>query len=368
MRIAELKLKNFRNLRSLGFTASATFNLIYGPNGCGKTSILEALAYLSLGRSFRAVRYPHLITRGADNFFIEARIQPDEGPLPVNLAVGRERTGGSSIRINGAPVARLVDLATHLCVQIIHPEGSELVNGAAELRRGFLDWGVFYSSEQRRPDWSRYRRVLSQRNALLQHPQGAAQLAFWDDELCALAERITTARGEYLQRLRPFLEAQLELLLPEVKLEFSLSKGWDEGRELKAVLKANLEVDRAKGYTYYGCHRADLKIKNLSWKADETLSRGQLKLLVCALRLAQSELLLKERGISCVFLIDDLNAELDSRSRTVLFEQLRSGAHQVFITNIDPDLPQFLGAEVNLIEVTAAAQSAAGAPNEAVNV
>ena len=104
------------------------------------------------------------------------------------------------------------------------------------------------------------------------------------------------------------------------------------------MLDSNLEKDRILGYTFYGCHRADLKIKCNNFSASETLSRGQLKLLVCAMRLAQGSLLKQQIGKSCVYLIDDLSSELDPISREILLNDLKDCKSQVFLTIISKDI------------------------------
>lgn len=96
------------------------------------------------------------------------------------------------------------------------------------------------------------------------------------------------------------------------------------------MLNLNIEKDRVLGYTFYGCHRAELRIKCNNFSASETLSRGQLKLLVCAMRLSQGYLLKHQVGKNCIFLIDDLSSELDANSRMLLLNELKECDSQVF--------------------------------------
>ena len=104
------------------------------------------------------------------------------------------------------------------------------------------------------------------------------------------------------------------------------------------LLGLNFEKDRNLGYTFYGCHRADLKIKANQYPASETLSRGQSKLLVCAMRLSQGIVLSKQTHKNCIYLVDDINSELDQRSMDLLIEEILNSRHQLFITNITDDL------------------------------
>ncbi len=166
-----------------------------------------------------------------------------------------------------------------------------------------------------------------------------------------LSENISELRENYLESLLPILSEKLSLFLPDFSFEFSYSKGWEKGISLSSVLALNIEKDRNLGYTFYGCHRADLKIKTNNFPASELLSRGQLKLLVCAMRLAQGELLKQEANKRCIYLIDDISSELDERSRSILLQDLRKSDNQVFITNIAKDIKIQECEDAKLIDI-----------------
>ncbi len=341
MRILKLNVCNFRNLTYLELEPSATFNLVYGPNGSGKTSLLEAISFLALGRSFRGTRYPNLINRDKSVLTVSAGIESDRTGFTDTVGISRSRQRDShdlKLVINGRQSHRLLDLIDKLCVQAIHPQGTELITGGPELRRHYLDWGVYYHNPEYSSCWQQYRKILEQRNVLLKRAAPTPEIVVWDELLCSLAEIITAFREKYLSSLREILTEKCGRFLPNLKLDFSLHKGWENRMELRSLLHSNLEKDRALGYTFYGCHRAELKIKCNQSPAGETLSRGQLKLLVCAMRLSQGWLLQRQMSRSCVYLIDDLSSELDNHSRDLLLDDLYRYNNQVFITNISEDL------------------------------
>ena len=340
MIITRLYIQNFRNINLLNIRPASGFNIVYGINGSGKTSFLEALSYLSLGRSFRGASYHHLISATAQGFVLSCDVYDERREHLDTLGVSRTRSRSEDLQIsiNSCRGSRLIDLVDHICVQIVHPDGISLVLGSPELRRGFLDWGVFYSRPEFHSLWLKYRKVLSQRNYILRSGMNLDSLHVWDTLLAGLSEEITRLRAAYLEDLRSVLAEKISAFLPGFKLSFELAKGWDKNADLRSVLSLNLEKDRNLGYTYYGCHRADLKIRTSKASASDTLSRGQLKLLVCAMRLSQAFLLQQQTGRSCIFLIDDLNSELDSNSRNILLTELLKSSNQVFITNITKDI------------------------------
>lgn len=339
MHISKLLVQNFRNLDWFDFEPSPGINLIYGPNGSGKTSLLEAISYLSLGRSFRVSRFQNLIANGKSGFVLSARVVTEDNfENTLGIARNRSRDHDLQISVNKQRVARLTDVVDHICVQVIHPQGIELITGAPELRRQFLDWGVYYSNPGYKNIWSEYKRILAQRNALLKRHATVEEIVVWDDLLAKLSEQITDLRQKYLDEFVIKFREKIAEFLPDFDITCSLSRGWDNSANIRALLSLNLEKDRVLGYTFYGCHRADLKIKSSQMSASETLSRGQLKLLVCAMKLSQGTLLFQQTQRKCIYLIDDLASELDPNSRSVLLKDLSCFSNQVFITNIAGDI------------------------------
>lgn len=396
MYIKRLLINDFRNLEYVELTPCSGFNFICGPNGSGKTSIIEAIHYLSLARSFRTSSYQYLIRQGQPQFTLFAQVQADNAELDTTIGLLRPRNGEPVIKINSDPITRMVDLIDHIYVQIIHPQGVELITKSAEVRRAFIDWGVYYTDPEFKQLWLQYRKTLKQRNTLLrrdgpkkryQSPfsdftpqlnegisglQGEASLTLnaalasnlgfeqqnfgcdkhgfdqpnfgfdemgvWDEALARLSEQITQKRQAYLEQLQVILQDIVGQFLPDFHIKFELNQGWEKGQDLRVLLAQNLEKDRGLGYTLYGCHRADLKIKNNNISAGATLSRGQLKMLVYAMRLAQGMLLRQLTNRTCIYLIDDLNSELDDRAQRILLDTLVSCQHQVFISNIQQEL------------------------------
>lgn len=342
MKIKRLLIQNFRNISYIDFKPHSQFNIIYGNNGSGKTSVLEAISYLSLSRSFVCSNYRYLIKRESGGFNLFASINENgiNNVFDTSIGISRNTNSDTVININGEKSNSLIDLVNRICVQVIYPHGISLITEGPELRRNFLDWGVFYINQEFNRLWQDYKRTLKQRNALLKTYEGNdfSYIKLFDQNLENLSNKINLLREQYLVCLKEILDEILEIFLPKFNFNFSLSWGYEKDTSLASQLALNLEKDRILGYTFYGCHRADLKIKTNKLSAGSTLSRGQLKLLVCALRLAQGLLLRKMTDRSCIYLLDDLNSELDSNSQQILLSFLMKSDCQVFITNITKEL------------------------------
>jgi DNA replication and repair protein RecF len=180
---------------------------------------------------------------------------------------------------------------------------------------------------------------LKQRNALLRQHQAKndAEFDYWEQELVQQTTLITQYRRIYLDLFFPILEELLATLLPIEGLTINFAAGWDQDKDFLAVLKQARVRDGQIGYTQHGAHRADLKFRLASKDADEILSRGQQKLLSVALRLAQGIALFRFNHKQCIYLIDDLPAELDAERMAKVVNLLAAQQSQVFITAIASD-------------------------------
>lgn len=333
MALLNLQLKDFRNIRHARLVPAPGINLLVGPNGSGKTSILEAIHYLGFGRSFRTHLTGRVILQGEQSFTLFARVAREPESLPVGLS--KTRGGGTRLKVGGRIADRLADLAHILPIQLIHPEGYNLLTGGPKLRRAYLDWGLFYSHREFFAAWGRFRRLLKQRNALLRQQRPWRELSYWDTQLVAAGEQLTGFRQQYAEAISPVIRDIATDFLPEFDFTFDFFRGWDRQSELARVLEQGYERDLSLGYTQSGPHKAEIRIKARGMPVQDLLSRGQLKLLVCAMRLAQGLYLKQQSGQDCIFLIDDFASELDEQKRSLLAERLNQLGAQVFISAID---------------------------------
>ena len=255
------------------------------------------------------------------------------------MGVSRDRQSELRIRIDGQNARSAAQLAQLLPLQLISPDSFRLLEGAPKMRRQFLDWGVFHVEHQCISAWHRLQTSLRQRNSCLRHGiMDQSIIAAWDRELCLASNEIDQLRRAYITKLKPVFEETLAKLLDLPGLTLSYFRGWDKSSELQEVLDRNLIRDRALGYTQVGPQRADLRVRIAKNNAVDILSRGQQKLVICALRIAQGHLLSQARRNECIYLVDDLPSELDEHHRKALCQLLDQLECQVFITCVDKQL------------------------------
>lgn len=336
--LATLTLSDCRGFASARLALQPGLNVLIGGNGSGKTSILEAAYLLGRGQSFRAGRLDTVIRHGQPSLTVFAELQPGTGYQRIGFEVAR--VGGSACRIDGTPATRS-DQTKALPVQLLDPGSQELVRGAPEERRRFLDWGVFHVEPSFLETWQQYRRALEQRNAALRRGATTDAVRAWDEPLAAAGSLVDDLRRRTLARLAPLAQRHAATLLAsDAGLDYQ--PGWPENIPLADALAAGLERDRAMCSTQAGPHRADLRLRLAGRLAKSIASRGQEKLLSGALALAQVEQVAAAVDRSVILLVDEPAADLDRTHLNRLLGALQSVPAQVLLTALDTgsmDLP-----------------------------
>lgn len=338
MYLSRLDLHGVRNLEEARLALDDGVVLVTGDNGSGKTSLLEALWLLGTGRSFRSTRIGPMIRYGLDSLTVYGEVRRADGRVHA-LGIQRQRSGDTVIKVDGHRVRSASAVAGVLPVQLVHPESVEIVSGAPGRRRRFLDWGVFHVEPSFGEEWRAFRRALEQRNALLRSGRGSErELDSWEARLAEAATVVDARRTAYVDALAAELPSVLDELGGPEDVRVTYAPGWDRERPYREELLRQRGADREGGFTRAGPQRAELRLLARGRRAAELLSRGQQKILACALLVAQDRLLQRRRGDAGLVLVDDLPAELDADHRIRLGRALCSVQGQVVMTAVQADL------------------------------
>ena len=348
MRINRLTLHHFRNLHGLDMHPAPGINLVAGPNGHGKSNLLESLHFLCLAHSPRSRRDKDLIAWGEEAFVVRGEGQVGEKPYVQSVEY---REGGCRVKSGGEESRRLGDLLGHFLLVGFNPEDMDILRAGPQERRRFLDVLLCQRDPSGLDVLRRYRQALRQRNAALRLPHlGAdeeALLVAYDNTLADAGVELALRRLDLVEKLSPHAkEFYLEIGGGSEKLHLemtrSLGRDQDPGKLRENFLQKlgeNRVSDRENGLTSVGPHRDDL----LAFLAGKTVrdfaSQGQKRSVALALKLASARLLEEASGLPPILLLDDVFAELDP-NRRARFGSLIRGKGQVFIaTPRREDLP-----------------------------
>jgi len=342
--LSRLDVDRLRNLKSISIQPNQHVNVLVGDNGSGKTSVLEAIHLLALGRSFRSARVDPLIEFDSPDLLIHARFFNGD-----RAGLVKRRNGPQTLKLNETRQRNWQELARTLPVQLLNSDTFALLDGGARMRRRYLDWGVFHVEHAFLSYWRDAAKSLAQRNALLKQGAELRQMAAWDDELCRAAIQVDECRRRYFHALEPYIIAAIEDLTQTTSLpglSFEYQSGWSEELDLAEVLLNNRARDLKLGATQAGPHRCDISVQIGRNPAAAVLSRGQQKLVVTALKLAQGRLFQSQcvagrvdtgGAPPLVCLVDDLAAELDERNSRLVMQHLLELKCQLFFTAVAPD-------------------------------
>lgn len=347
--IADIRLQNFRSYVDASFSFSSGVNIIAGPNGSGKTNLLEALLVLARGSSYR-VHDAELIHFDATWARLDAQLlQPDTATRTLKIAT--EPKPLKTYEINGRVYRRLT-LQHLLPVVLFEPNDLQLLHGAPDLRRAYLDDML----EQTYPGFAsfrrNYRRLLAQRNTLLKrtHQPSSGELFPWNLRLSELGATIARARHELVKAIArdiPELYAELSGSNSQVAIHYKHTFPMEHYEtHMMQRLEEHLVQDIARGFTTYGPHREDFTVTYDERAADEVASRGETRTAVLALKILELQLLEARRNQTPLLLLDDVFSELDATRRHALTGFLQR--YQTFLTTTDADLLDggFVGSQI----------------------
>lgn len=357
MYLSKLLLQNFRSYPQQLIEFDPKLNLILGPNGSGKTNILEAIFLLATGKSFRSSSQSKLINW--DDFFTSVRaklINNKNETSEIEIKLIKDRTGKSStvsrkFLIDKVEKTRKKYIGI-LKTVIFHPEDIRLINGSPGRRREFLD-EIFLQTEWRYAQaLSQYNRALKHRNELLDQVRegksAKSELFYWDQTIIKNAGIIHDFRTAFIRSANSFFQNHLD---PQIKL---ISLNYHPSVLNEEKLEKIYSLDLQRGCTQIGPHRDDFSFNNNDFSTeDKNLafwgSRGQQRLAVLAIRLAQINYLEKIYQDKPVLLLDDIFSELDPDHQKLVVSLCKN--YQTIFTAAEPESASVLST-AKLIQLT----------------
>jgi DNA replication and repair protein RecF len=330
--LLRLELHDFRSFSTTEFVPDPEgTTVITGANGTGKTSLLEAVAYLATQRSFRGTPRELIVRRGCDRAIVRADLRHDE--LPVLVEAELQRVGRSRLQVNRQPVRTRRSLAEAVQVTVFSPDDLAVVRGGPNYRRELLDDALRILDRQVASQMDEVDRVLRQRAALLRQSRGrttpevTATLDVWDQRLAEAGTGLADARDRLARDLQPLVADSYGALSTgpdsgssrpaDRSVTMSYSRSWSG--ELAPALFEARDEDLRRAVTSVGPHRDELVMTLEGRDTRHQASQGEQRTLAIALRLSVHRLVVERTGRSPILLLDDVFSELDpARSRALI--------------------------------------------------
>jgi len=339
MHIQRVVLNNFRNITDAKIELVGGINVFYGNNAQGKTNFLESVYFCATGRSHRFGRDKELIKIGEKMAFASVFI--NNNGLDDKIAVQVEKDS-KKIAVNGTVIKRLGELFGNLVCVIFSPEDLSLVKAGPGLRRRFLDMELCQLYPAYYFNLRMYYKVLKQRNNLLReisaNPKLLDTLEIWDEQLVKFGKDIITTRETFVAQLSILADANQKIITDNREsLEIIYKSNVDSDGFLEKLTK-NRDFDIARKSTSVGIHKDDLEFKINGRDGRVFASQGQQRTAALSIKLAEIDLIFREKGHMPVLLLDDILSELDNKRQSFLMSKIEglqtiitmTGAESVF--------------------------------------
>ena len=362
MKAKRIYAENFRNIENASVEFSDGINLLWGANAQGKTNLLEAICYFSLGKSFRGAKESEFIRLDSRTAKIVLDFEDKTRERQLSISFSKDKL--RQIEQNGMKISRTSEMIGLYRAVLFCPEHLSIVKEGPSMRRFYLDVAI----SQLRPLYlhslQRYNHILAQRNKLIKSAEKDrrsfdATIEFWSSQLATEAARITQTRLKYVAAIEKELALCFEEMTdgrekPTLEYDFSFKIKAEDAADTKRAeeifftqLMSSHEREIAAGATLWGVHKDDMIIKLDGKAARIFASQGQQRSLALGLKLSEAAISASDTGEMPTLLLDDVFSELDSERRLYLCE--RMGRGQVIMTSCsDIDM---CGASVNMIEV-----------------
>ena len=329
--LLSLTIRDLRNFEGVSLSPGPRFNIISGFNGMGKTNLLEAVYLLGALRSFRTTTRADLVREGCER----ARVSGVFGGAAAGLECEVELSASSKkVRVGGKALGAYGGHFRNLPMVLFHPATMALAQGGPETRRRFLDRALFQADAPYPGRHRSYLTALASRNRLLkQRPVDRRVLEPYDVQLAEHGAVLVERRARFVTRISPLFEEAFGQISRGLRGAVSYEpKVAGEADALRTALADRFPVDEARGHTTVGPHKDDLALSVDGRPARRFASQGQQRMVVLALKIAETRALAAATERTPLLLLDDISSELDRERNTELFEFLSGAGGQVFIT------------------------------------
>lgn len=347
MNILRLELNYFRNYLAQKAELSPGINIFSGDNAQGKTNLLEAVYFMSLGKSMRTPRDKELIMWGHTRGRVKAEINKRAGVGTVEIVL--DCAVNKRVAVNGMPITRIGELMGALTTVLFSPDEIAIIKDTPQKRRKFMDIALCQLSKSYFYCLSDYNKILAQRNKLLKKHAPASAVEVWDVQLIENCAKIVRTRREFVRRLEKYA-AESHSFLTDGKEKLSISYEGTEGETRQEIkdnftekLKAGLEADYKHGFTHCGPQTDDLAVMLDGVDVRKYGSQGQQRSGALSLKLAEMSLYKDEQGEYPVLLLDDVFSELDKTRAARLAEAVSGFQTIITCTHLPSEIKSVLG-------------------------
>lgn len=351
MIIRKLSLYNFKNHSEKTFDLSPQINCFVGNNGVGKTNILDALHYLSVGKSFLGNTDLNNIKKDEDFFSINAEIQNDDSEDIIKISQPKEAK--KIIKKNDKTYDRLADHIGYLPSVMISPYDSNLISDSGESRRKFLDSMISQTDSEYLFGLIQYQKTIQQRNALLKYfaknrTWDKDSLEIYDDPITKSGTQIYKKRKNFVEKLNPIVQSFYKIISGGKESVSVAYESHLQEDSFENLLKESLDRDRMLTYTSKGIHKDDLLFDMDSVLIKKIGSQGQQKSFLISLKLAQMSLIKELTGKTPILLLDDIFDKLDDTRVAQLIKLVnQENFGQIFITDTHRERTESVVKKIN---------------------
>ncbi len=333
MSITTLKLSAFRCFEQADFQLSPGINVLSGPNGSGKTSVLEAVNFLSTGKSFRTAKPKNMIKKGSDAFSVFAQLS-DNGQQQT-LGCQLDKSSKKTLKHNQHNIKKQTVLAATLPTLSIDPHSYLFCDNTPQYRRSFLDWMVFHVKHDYILLWRQVVKLQKHINHLLKHKK-LDELKVWLAQYVKLAEQLNEERYSVFSMLQKVFNQLMYQLMPNLSdTQLNYQPGWSSELSLSDTLLKDMEGNLQYGQLRNGIHRMDIQVKSSGHFIKDIYSRGQKKMTALICYLSCLKVMDNSSDHHSLLCLDDFDAELDGSNAHFFFDYIKTLPNQILISTVD---------------------------------